>query len=199
MPVETVLQRWKLTTSLLAGHDAGFEGIEGVLAVVDADVALLQSISEAEVRRPAAGLGIGHVRAFSHHPHSRLIPDSAVGRAVLTPHRITESWSVVVNAYRSKWSKNRRAGHIATAPRSLRPSIRPRRRRRRDAGPPPRTAVRTSTSITHRGRTVPGRRATRGCQPDLARREAAARTHGAAADDRVRHALDQGRSPHVTI
>jgi hypothetical protein len=115
--MQTVLRRWRLATWLVAGSDARIGGIESALGDADADVVLLQSVRRSELRRLAAGLEMSHVWAFSHHPRSRLFPSSAVGLAVLTPHRITEESSVVVNAHRSKWSRERRVGQFATVER----------------------------------------------------------------------------------
>ena len=118
MPIETVLRRWTLATWLVAGTDADVGAVDRALERVTADVVLLQSIRRIDAQQLAAGLGFHHVWALSHSPHSRLLRGSAVGLAVLTPHRIGDTLDVVVSEKRSKWSKQRRIAQTATVIRS---------------------------------------------------------------------------------
>jgi hypothetical protein len=117
MPIETVLRRWTVATWLIAGHGDDVEPIGRAIEEVAADAVLLQSIRQPDAQQLAAGLGFHHVWAMSHSPRSRLIRGSAVGLAVLTPHRIGDTFDVVVSEQRSKWSNQRRIAQTATVKR----------------------------------------------------------------------------------
>lgn len=114
MPIKTVLRRWTLATWLVAGTDGDVGAVDRALERVAADVVLLQSIRRIDAQQLAAGLGFHHVWAQSHSPRSRLLRGSTVGLAVLTPHRIGDTFDVVVSEQRSKWSKQRRIAQTAT-------------------------------------------------------------------------------------
>lgn len=84
----------------------------------EADVFALQSVREADVRRVAERLDTVYAWELSHHPRSRLRPGGGIGLAVLTPHRLGRSSSMVTNDHRSLWSKERRIAQIVTVERA---------------------------------------------------------------------------------
>jgi hypothetical protein len=54
---------------------------------------------------------------LSHYPTTRLFRGSAVGLAVITPHTIAASHSLVSNDHPSTWSSQRRIAQIVTVER----------------------------------------------------------------------------------
>ena len=80
---------------------------------VNADAIALQSLEESDVERIAAELGMNHAWELSYHPVNRLILGSGIGLAVLSPHTVASSTSIVVNAHHSTWSKHRRIAQFA--------------------------------------------------------------------------------------
>ncbi len=117
MPAETVTRRWTIATWLVAGHPGDVEAIAVPLDALGADAIALQSVREHDVEQVAAALGANHVWAKSHHPRARLFPGSAVGLALLTPHRIRDDGTIVVSEARSLWSRRRRIAQVATVER----------------------------------------------------------------------------------
>lgn len=118
MPIQTVSRIWKIATWLVAGHAGQIETIDHAIEDLSCDAVLLQSIRESDVQQLAAGLGFHHVWALSHYPRSRLIRGSGVGLAVMTPHRIIESFDVVIGEHASTWSKDRRIAQTVSVERS---------------------------------------------------------------------------------
>lgn len=84
----------------------------------EADVIALQSVREADVRRVAERLDTVYAWELSHRPRRRLLPGGGIGLAVLTPHRLGRSSSMVTNDHRSPWSKERRIAQIVTVERA---------------------------------------------------------------------------------
>lgn len=111
MSAETVSRRWTIATWLVAGVDA--DAIARALLPLGADAVALQSLREADAERIATRLGVEHAWERSFHPRSRLLPGSAIGLAVLSPHSIDDSVSVVTNNHTSLWSKHRRIAQFA--------------------------------------------------------------------------------------
>jgi hypothetical protein len=117
MPLRSVPRTWTIVSWLLArGTDVDATG--DALWSREADVIALQSVREADVRRVAERLDTVYAWELSHHPRSRLRPGGGVGLAVLTPHRLSRSSSVVTNDHRSPWSRERRIAQIVTVERS---------------------------------------------------------------------------------
>lgn len=108
MPMQSVSRRWTVASWLLARHDDRLDAIADAVRAVGADVFAAQSIGEAEAERLAGSLGFRHTWSISHHPHSRLLPGSGVGLAVMTPHAITSAIDTVVSESSSLWSTHRR-------------------------------------------------------------------------------------------
>ena len=117
MPSETIQRRWTVTSWLVAHGDADLDRLIAALRGVDADAHALQSLEESDVERIADALDMQHAWEMSHHPTSRLFPGSAVGLAILSPHRIAGSSSTVVNDHSSLWSTRRRIAQWATVAR----------------------------------------------------------------------------------
>lgn len=113
MPIESVARRWTIATWLLARADEQVEAVAASLGTDTVDVVALQSVRERDAAHLSAALGCNHSWARSHHPRSRLLPGSAVGLAVLTPHRITASDDHLVGDHRSLWSSKRRIAQIS--------------------------------------------------------------------------------------
>jgi hypothetical protein len=118
MPIQTVSRRWTIATWLVAGHGGQIETIDHAIEDLSCDAMLLQSIRESDVQPLAAGLGFHHVWALSHYRRSRLIRGSGVGLAVMTPHRIVDSFDVVVGDHRSTWSTDRRIAQTVSIERT---------------------------------------------------------------------------------
>jgi hypothetical protein len=118
MAMATVNRRWTIATWLVAGAKPPPDGAVAALAHVDADAIALQSVGKRDVDEVAAALGMHCTWACSHYPRTRLFPGSAVGLAVLTPHRISFSDRHVVTGGRSAWSRSRRIAQNATVERS---------------------------------------------------------------------------------
>lgn len=112
MPAETVQRRWTVASWLLAGVD-DVEAVTHALEALSADAIALQSVHERDADTVAAALGMQMAWEVSHYPRSRLLLGSAVGLAVLSPHRITSSHSTVINDHRSLWSGKRRIAQLA--------------------------------------------------------------------------------------
>lgn len=85
---------------------------------LDADVIALQSVRSRVTRRTAEALDYHHAWVPSHHPRSRLLPGSAVGLAILTPHRITLASETVIGHEHSLWSPRRRIAQTVTVMRA---------------------------------------------------------------------------------
>ena len=111
MPAETVSPRWTIVTWLVAGIDAG--AIGRALQPLGADAIALQSLHEADAEQVADDLGVERAWERSFHPRSRLLAGSALGLAVLSPHSIGDSVSVVTNNHSSIWSRHRRIAQFA--------------------------------------------------------------------------------------
>lgn len=94
---------WRLGT---AGHDT--DAAVDALDPLDVDVVALQWVRAREVRAIANHLDLPYVWARSHHPVSRLVPGSAIGVAVMTPHRIVSSTARPIGDETSLWSSRRR-------------------------------------------------------------------------------------------
>ncbi len=105
-------------TWLVAQARAELDIVIDALRRVRADAIALQSLEESEVERIAEELGIHHAWEVSYHPVSRLIPGSGIGLAVLSPHTVESSMSVVINEHHSTWSKSRRIAHFAVVNRA---------------------------------------------------------------------------------
>ncbi len=116
MPLETVLRTWTVVSWSVDDTDPA--AIGRVLAGIDADAFALQSIRKRDVEHVADRLAVRHVWEFSHHPVSRLLPGTGLGLAVLTPHSIADSASVVTNNHSSSWSRRRRIAHFAVVNRA---------------------------------------------------------------------------------
>lgn len=116
--METVPRRWTIATWLVphAGDDT--EAIVRALDASAADAIALQSVRERSLVEIGAALGMHHSWELSHHPRSRLLPGSAVGLAVLSPHHVTDSHSTVTNEHRSTWSTKRRIVQTALVERA---------------------------------------------------------------------------------
>lgn len=84
----------------------------------DCDIVAIQWIRSRRARTIADRLDLPYAWARSHHPRSRLIPGSAVGLAVLTPHRISISVDGAIGEPASLWSPDRRAMQAVTVARS---------------------------------------------------------------------------------
>jgi hypothetical protein len=117
MAMATVRRRWTIATWLLARGGGDPAALTAALGGLDADAVTLQSVRHDLVEQVGPALGMNHAWARSHHPHSRLIPGSAVGLCVLTPHRITSSTDHVVSERASVWSTKRRIAQVATVER----------------------------------------------------------------------------------
>lgn len=116
MPIETVPRTWTIASWLVPGVDAASIGDR--LAEVDADAFALQWIRKEDIERVADRLSMRHVWEVSHHPITRLFPGTGVGLAVLTPHAIGDSASIVTNNHSSAWSRQRRIAHFAVVERA---------------------------------------------------------------------------------
>lgn len=117
VPIETVPRRWTIVTWLVAGvGDA--ETIVREIEPHEADAIALQSVAERTVDEIAAALGLAHAWDLSHYRRSRLLPGSAVGLAVLTPHRLGATERTVSNEHRSTWSTKRRIAQRANVERA---------------------------------------------------------------------------------
>lgn len=108
MPMQSVSRRWTVASWLLARHDDRLDAISDAVRAVGADAFVAQSIGEGEAERLAGSLGFHRTWAISHHPHSRLLPGSGVGLAVMTPHEITSAIDTVISESSSLWSTHRR-------------------------------------------------------------------------------------------
>lgn len=118
MASETLPRRWTIATWLVAHGTADLADVITALRPVDADAYALQSLAETDVERIADELGMYHAWELSYHPHSRLIPGSGIGLAIVSPHRIEASTSAVVNDHGSLWSSRRRIAQWATVVRA---------------------------------------------------------------------------------
>jgi hypothetical protein len=118
MPAETVVRRWTVATWLVAGVRNEAETIARALEPLPADAIALQSIGHDEAATVAAALGMSLAWELSHYPRSRLLPGSALGLAVLSPHTIAASHGIVSNDHPSTWSTKRRIAQFAAVERS---------------------------------------------------------------------------------
>ena len=116
MPLETVQRTWTIGSWMVAHADA--DEVGDALADLEADAFALQSIRKEDVERVADRLSMRHAWELSYHPVSRLIPGTGVGLAVLTPHSIGDSASVVTNNHSSTWSRLRRIAQFAVVDRA---------------------------------------------------------------------------------
>lgn len=114
--METTLRAWTVVSWLLP-HDRDDE-VAAALAGTEADALALQSLRRGTADRLAEDLGLTSTWELSFHPRSRLLPGSGLGLAVLTPHSIADSVSVVTNNHSSLWSKERRIAQFAVVNRS---------------------------------------------------------------------------------
>lgn len=117
MPIETVRRRWTVATWLVAGGGEHLDRIVATLAGTGADAVALQSLRERDAETIAAALGANVAWDLSYHPTSRLFAGSGVGLAVVTPHTIAASHSLVSNDHPSRWSRQRRIAQIVTVER----------------------------------------------------------------------------------
>lgn len=112
----TVARSWTVASWLLA-RARSVSSIVSALSRADLDAVALQSVGKSDARRIAERLDMHWAWELSHHPTSRLIPGGGVGLVVMTPHRLSDSSSVVTNAHASPWSKQRRIVQFATVER----------------------------------------------------------------------------------
>lgn len=113
MPMETVTRRWTVVTWLVADLDAD-EHVVPALAPLAADAIALQSIRERDATAVAEALGMHVAWERSHYPASRLLPGTALGLAVVSPHAIRASHGLVCNDHPSLWSTERRIAQYVT-------------------------------------------------------------------------------------
>jgi hypothetical protein len=118
MAMTTVNRRWTVVTWMLARAEWATDSVTAALAATGPDAVALQSVGEEQIAEIAAALGMQHAWARSHHPRSRLIPGSAVGLAVLSPHRISNPRDHVIGEMRSLWSSKRRIAQTAVIERA---------------------------------------------------------------------------------
>jgi hypothetical protein len=118
MAMATVNRRWTIATWMVARLDDRLDAAVRALEQIGADAIALQSIGEADTVDLAAALGVHHAWARSHHPRSRLLPGSAVGLAVVTPHRITGGHDLILGDPRSLWSSQRRVAQTVVIARA---------------------------------------------------------------------------------
>ncbi len=111
MPAETVSRTWTIASWMVAGIDAAEIG--RVLDRIDTDAIALQSLRENDAEQIADRLGVDCTWELSYYPTSRLLPGTARGLAVLSPHSIDDSVSFVTNNHSSTWSRQRRIAHFA--------------------------------------------------------------------------------------
>lgn len=116
MSLDPVPRTWTLASWLVTGADP--DAVGDALADVEADAFALQRLRKSDIERVADRLSIRHAWELSYHPMSRLLPGSGVGLAILTPHSIGDSVSVVTNNHSSTWSRRRRIAHFATVERA---------------------------------------------------------------------------------
>jgi hypothetical protein len=116
MPAESVTRSWTIASWLLTAIDTASVGRS--LDGVDVDALALQSLREDDAARIADRLGLAYAWELSYYPRSRLFPGSAIGLAMLTPHKIAESVSFITNNHSSTWSKHRRIAQLAVVERS---------------------------------------------------------------------------------
>ncbi|MEO6652713.1 MAG: hypothetical protein ABIP17_08675 [Ilumatobacteraceae bacterium] len=107
-----------MSTWLVAHGRRDLDAVAEALRSVDHDAVALQSLERSDVEHLADALGMHHEWEASHHPRSRLLVGSAVGLAILSPHRIDGSTSTVINEHASLWSTERRIAQVATVTRS---------------------------------------------------------------------------------
>jgi hypothetical protein len=115
---QPVTRRWTVASWLLTrwGHD--IDAVVRALATIEADALAVQSVRARDATEIATQLDLHHVWAKSHHPRSPLVPRSAVGLAIMSPHRITGSLQSAVGEHTSIWSTKRRIVQIATVQRA---------------------------------------------------------------------------------
>ncbi len=118
MPAQSIARTWTVATWLVAHGRSELDRVIQALGTLEADAIALQSLEESDVEHIAAELGLNHAWELSYHPVSRLIPGSAIGLAVLSPHAVTSSTSVVINEHDSMWSKQRRIAQFAVVNRA---------------------------------------------------------------------------------
>jgi hypothetical protein len=115
---QSVSCRWTVASWLLAREGRDVDAVVRALTTVEADAVAVQSVRAREATAIATHLDLHHVWAKSHHPRSPLIPRSALGLAIMSPHRITGALQSVVGEHTSIWSTKRRIVQIATVQRT---------------------------------------------------------------------------------
>jgi hypothetical protein len=117
-----VTRVWTVASWHLGAAADATDAVTDALDAIECDNVAIQWIRSRQARAIADRLDLPYAWARSHHPTSRLIPGSAVGLAVLTPHRIARSAERPVGEHTSLWSSQRRVMQIVTVSRSDRTS-----------------------------------------------------------------------------
>ncbi len=118
MTARSVTRAWTIASWRVGIAGGNHRAVVDVLEELDADVIALQAIRLRDARAIADTLDHHHHWSKSHYPSLRVIPGSAVGLAVLTPHRISAIADTITGDRRTLWSSDRRIAQTATILRS---------------------------------------------------------------------------------
>lgn len=101
--------RWTIASWNLHGSARPpLEAVGPAIGRLGADVVALQEVRRSQAERLAESLGMQVVWGRKHFPHTRLVPWTAEGLAVLTPHRVELVAVEVVSRTRRSWTWRRR-------------------------------------------------------------------------------------------
>lgn len=118
MTARSVTRDWTIASWRVGLTGGNHHAVADVLDELGADAIALQALHQRHAREIANHLDHHHHWSKSHYPSLPLIPGSAVGLAVLTPHRIAAVDESITSEQRTSWSSDRRIAQTVTVMRS---------------------------------------------------------------------------------